>query len=369
MPDCAVKRVLMTGDTVGGVWTFTLDLAEALGEKGVDVILAAMGGPLTDAQREEAAAIPNLRLMDAPYKLEWMNDPWRDVEESGRWVLGLEERFSPDIVHLNTYGHGALRFSAPVLMTAHSCVLSWWAAVKHEPIPAQWTRYRYEVENSVKAVDLLTAPSRAMLRMLEENYGPDLPATRVVPNGRFSDRFRGGSKEPLILTAGRLWDEAKNAIALARIAPALEWPVYIAGEDRHPDGSTAQLPKCHRLGRLSTRALAEWYSRAAIYALPARYEPFGLSILEAALSGCALVLGDIESLRENWQGDALFVPPDNLARLRSTLAELIAKPDLREELSRRSVARGRQLTSERMAHSYADAYSSLTATRRATCAS
>ncbi len=33
--------------------------------------------------------------------------------------------------------------------------------------------------------------------------------------------------------------------------------------------------------------------------LPARYEPFGLSVLEAALSGCALVLGDIPSLRES----------------------------------------------------------------------
>ena len=50
--------------------------------------------------------------------------------------------------------------------------------------------------------------------------------------------------------------------------------------------------------------------RAAIYALPARYEPFGLSILEAALSGCALVIGDIPSLREIWADAALFVPSD-----------------------------------------------------------
>ena len=63
------------------------------------------------------------------------------------------------------------------------------------------------------------------------------------------------------------------------------------------------------LGRLSAGELADWYARAAIYALPARYEPFGLSALEAALSGCALVLGDIPSLREIWGDAALFVPP------------------------------------------------------------
>ena len=33
-----------------------------------------------------------------------------------------------------------------------------------------------------------------------------------------------------VLTAGRLWDEAKNVAALADVAPTLTWPVYLAGE-------------------------------------------------------------------------------------------------------------------------------------------
>ena len=35
-------RVLMTADTVGGVWTYALELAGALAPLGVDITLATM---------------------------------------------------------------------------------------------------------------------------------------------------------------------------------------------------------------------------------------------------------------------------------------------------------------------------------------
>src|SRR5439155_1168938 len=65
------------------------------------------------------------------------------------------------------------------------------------------------------------------------------------------------------------------------------------------------------VGQIGSLALRRLYAEASIYAWPARYEPFGLSVLEAALSGCALVLGDIPSLRELWEGAAWFVPADD----------------------------------------------------------
>ena len=110
------------------------------------------------------------------------------------------------------------------------------------------------------------------------------------------------------------------------------------------------------LGRLSQRALAAWLGRAAIYCLPARYEPFGLSVLEAALSGCTLVLGDIPSLREIWRHRAVFVPPDDPEALEEALSRLIADPDRRASLAAGSRARALQLTSERMVEAYLAAY-------------
>lgn len=355
----SVQRVLMTGDTVGGVWTFTMELAEALGQRNVEVILAALGGIPSEAQQLEAAEINNLTLLTTNWKLEWMDDPWPDVEESGSWLLSLEKEFAPDVVHLNSFGHGALPWKTPVVLTAHSCVASWWSAVKHERLPQAWNRYQREVEHSLKSVEAITAPSQEMLRTLGENYGMDVVDTgrcRVIPNGRRATRFQLETKAPFLLTAGRLWDEAKNVAAVVNAAPHLAWPVYLAGEQQSPEGACVPLDGCRMLGRLSSAQLAGWYARAAIYALPARYEPFGLSVLEAALSGCALVLGDIPSLRELWSGAAVFVAPEDQEALTATCRELIANQPLREGIARNSLERARMFTPERMTAAYLDTY-------------
>ena len=109
--------------------------------------------------------------------------------------------------------------------------------------------------------------------------------------------------------------------------PLLPWPGPLAGV-RRADLATptaALRPRirgsstwanCPRTGGALARKMAE----ASIYALPARYEPFGLSALEAALSGCALVLGDIPSLREIWGPAAIYVPADDkVGALRAAL--------------------------------------------------
>jgi glycogen(starch) synthase len=101
---------------------------------------------------------------------------------------------------------------------------------------------------------------------------------------------------------------------------------------------------------------------ASIYVLPARYEPFGLSILEAGLSGCALVLGDIPSLREHWDGAAVFVPPEDRSALRRAIQRLIERPARRAELGRLARARGRRFTVERMVDGYERLYDALIAT-------
>ncbi len=364
-----IRRVLMTGDTVGGVWTFTLELARALEPLGIEVLLACLGGPPTFAQRAAASRMSNLALAESDYKLEWMRDPWDDVAESGKWLLELADWFEPDAVHLNSFGHGALMWDVPVVLTAHSCVLSWWEAVRGEPAPARWDRYRRLVENSLQGADVVTTPSRAMSNCLHRHYPSFERNAVVIPNAREAGQFHAGRKEPLVFSAGRRWDEAKNIAAVARVAPRLKWPSAIAGEQRHPDGSLAHFAGCETLGQLDFGDLAGWYARASIYALPARYEPFGLSPLEAALSGCALVLGDIESLREVWADAALFVPVDDDEKLEAALNRLIEDPGLLAAMQVRSRAAARRFTPEKLAQGYVDAYKAAMGSRRQACVS
>jgi glycosyltransferase involved in cell wall biosynthesis len=145
--------------------------------------------------------------------------------------------------------------------------------------------------------------------------------------------------------------------------------VELAGGLAHPEGGEAALPNLRCLGPLPAARVAERLSKAAIYALPARYEPFGLSVLEAAMSGCALVLGDIASLRELWDDAALFVSPDDADALAAALDRLIRDEDLRGDLAIRAVRRARNYTSAHMASDYLDAYHDLMRSPYAGCRS
>jgi len=349
------RKILMTADTVGGVWTYALELSRALAPAGCEVLLATMGAPPSAAQRAEAAGVANLRVAASAYKLEWMDDPWADVAAAGEWLLELAAGWEPDIVHLNGYAHAALPWGAPTLAVAHSCVLSWWRAVHREEAPAGWDTYREKVGAGLRAADLVVAPTAAMLAELKHCYGP-LPATAVINNGRDPALAWPAPKQPLVLAAGRLWDSAKNLAALDAVAAGLEWPVYIAGCDRHPEGGVARHRHVRALGVLPFAELGAWLGRAAIYALPARYEPFGLSVLEAAQAGCALVLGDIPSLRELWGDAALYVRPDDHAALRAALERLIGDGHLRAAMAERARRRSRRWTPARMAAGYLAAY-------------
>lgn len=351
-------KILLTTDTVGGVWSYALELARGLQRHQVEVVLATMGNLLTPAQRVEAASIAGLQLCESQYRLEWMQDPWDDVQRAGEWLLSLEAEHRPDLVHLNGYAHGVLPWRVPVVMAAHSCVLSWWQAVRGEPAPPEWDLYRREVASGLRAADCVVAPTAAMLDAADRYYGP-FPLSKVIPNGRDPRRYEPVPKEPVVLAAGRIWDEAKNIGALGAVAEALPWPVYVAGEDCHPEGGRAEYPGLRPLGKLAPHILADWQGRAAIYALPARYEPFGLSILEAALAGCALVLGDIPSLREVWGDTALYVQPEDHTGLRDTLRRLIGNPEVRVQLTRRSRRRALMYTTEQMVERYLELYRTL----------
>jgi glycogen synthase len=352
-------RVLMTTDTVGGVWTYAIELSRALEPHGVEVVLATMGAPIDVRQRAQVNMLQNVYVRESAYKLEWMQDPWEDVARAGDWLLELADRHRPDVVHLNGYVHGGLDWAAPALVVGHSCVLSWWRAVKEKDAPDDWDRYRAAVTNGIRKADAVIAPSEAILRELRRYYAP-LPPSRVIHNGRDASLFAPGDKEPFILSAGRLWDEAKNLVALEAASEGLPWPTYVAGEDRFPGGKSVRVRHAKPLGKLSEGDLAAWLGRASIYALPAKYEPFGLSVLEAALSGCALVLGDIPSLREIWDDAATFVPPDDAAALRHAIRSLIDDPARRGRMMRRAREHALRYTATWMALAYFNTYRELT---------
>lgn len=349
------QKILMTTDATSGVWVYTLELVRELSQHGIEVAIASMGAPLRPEQRQEVQTIPHVQLFESHFKVEWMAQSWKEVDRAGEWLLDLQDQVNPDLVHLNEYVHGSLPWRSPVVMVGHSCRLSWWQAVKGEAAPSEWQTYGDRVAQGIHQATRLVAPSHALLSALDTYYSP-LPPTQVIPNGRSSVRFSPRAKQNIVLAVGRLWDDAKNMAAISQIATDLPCPTYIAGEIQHPDGSTVTLPHVENLGRLPYRVLQAWYGYARILAHPALYEPFGLVPLEAALSGCALVLYDIPSLREIWGEAALFVPPGDPQALKETLLSLIESPTQQRMMADRAYQQAQLYTPQRMARAYLELY-------------
>jgi glycosyltransferase involved in cell wall biosynthesis len=353
-----VQRILMTADVAGEVWTYVSELAGALARHDIQILIATMGGPLQPAHRASLGDLRAVEIVESEFKLEWMDDPWHDVILAAGWLLELEREFVPDVVHLNGYVHAALPWRAPRLVVGHSCVCSWFEALRGRTAPPAWRPYAERVRRGLRAADAVSAPTQHMLDTLYRLYGP-FARHAPIYNGRSSRLFRTGPKEPFILTAGRLWDEARNTAALDRAAADLDWPVFAAGP---PAASGRRDDECRHLkllGTLDEPTRADWYRRAAIFALPARYEPFGIAALEAALSGCALVLGDVPSLREVWGDAASFVAPDDPRQLQQTLRQLTSDDRLRERMACRAYQRAQRYTPPRMATGYLKLYGTL----------
>ncbi len=350
------RRVMLTADAVGGVWTHALELARGLGGRGVEVLLAVLGPAPGEARLAEAAAVPGLTLAATGLGLEWDDKAGPLAREGRRALLGLEQEFRPDVVHANGYREAAAGFAAPVLVGAHSCVRTWWRACRGgEPPAGEWGAYARGVREGLAAAGLLVAPTQAFLEEFRGAWGGRLPPARVVPNGLDLPSVSDVTKRPFVLAAGRLWDEAKGVAALAEAARRLPWPVLVAGDGPAGEG-------LRHLGHLPPGELRALMAEAAIFAAPARYEPFGLAVLEAAASGCALVLGDVPTLRELWDGTARFVsrnePGDTLT---GALLDLTGDEAERERLGAAARERARAFTRGRMVEGYLAAYADLLA--------
>jgi glycosyltransferase involved in cell wall biosynthesis len=353
----------MTADTLGGVWTYALELILALNQRGVEVGLATMGRRMSREQRNAVRGLPLCEVFESAYRLEWMEDPWADIHEAAEWLRNLERDLRPELIHFNHFAHAALNWNVPTLLVAHSDVYSWWQAVHREQPPSSWKKYHELVRSALHRARFVVAPSHAALRDLIRNFG-NPKNVRVIRNGR--DAFINSeessprrSKRNKVLTIGRVWDEAKNIRILDEVAPELAWPIEVAGEFASPEGTPRQFTHLNALGFLPPEEIQKRLCEASIYALPALYEPFGLSVLEAAAAGCALVLGDLSSLRENWEGAAIFVDPRNPASVREGLRAVIRGEKLRNELGRLASERARSFDPQTMLDGYLEIYRDL----------
>lgn len=348
-------RIMLTTDAMGGVWTYSLDLAREMSRNGITTVLAVLGPPPNAAAREAALAIPGLELMVTNLPLDWMATRETEVLDTGADLARRARGQGCSLVQLHTPAFAAANaFDMPVVSVHHSCLATWWRAVKtpEDAVPEDFHWRSALVSRGMAASAEVVAPTTAHAHAIAEAYGLSSPPL-VIRNGRAPapERSKAEGEEPpaFILSSGRLWDEGKNFSCLAKAAERLGTPVFAAGASEGPGITAQDLAPLRLLGSLSEDEMRSWHSLAAVYVSMSLYEPFGLGVLEAAQAGCPLVLSDIPAHRELWSGAALFVPPREPETLAGTIETVVADQGLRERLGRRACYRAALYAASSMA--------------------
>jgi glycosyltransferase involved in cell wall biosynthesis len=364
-------HVLITADTVGGVWTYARELVAQLARHKVRVTLVSFGEIPAPHQTEWLEGLTGVEYHPTAFKLEWMQDSAEDLKASADYLQSIVEEVKPDLLHLNQFYYGTLPCDLPRLVVAHSDVVSWWFEVHgHEPKPDHWNRwYRDVVSRGLAGATSVVAPSRWMLEAVERFYGRPANAA-VIYNGRDPRLFNPHlAKEQQILAVGRIWDGGKQVHLLTQSEPPAT--TVVVGSERNPDSNVqaarvvqgAAGSRIHLKGPQSDAQLRQLFSRSAVFAATSRYEPFGLAPLEAALSRCALVMNDIPTYRELWGDSALYFRRNDGRSLHETLARVIAEPQAGLRYGDLAYQRARiQYNSDRMASDYMSLYRNLVAT-------
>jgi glycosyltransferase involved in cell wall biosynthesis len=335
------------------VWVYSLELARALRPLGIEAILAILGPSPGPEQRDAAAGV---RRIDTGLPLEWLDTSAAEVMRAGDELALLAASEGADLVQTSSAALLAgAAFGCPTVAVQHSCVATWWAAVKGTPIPSDFEWRRDLVAQGLGRADAVVAPTHAFARATERMYDLGRPVL-AVHNGRSVRDVRPLPQGDFAFTAGRLWDEGKNARTLDRAAARIGAPFQAAGAAHGPNGACVALDALIPLGELSEARIAGVLAARPVFASAALYEPFGLSVLEAAQAGCALVLSDIATHRELWDGAALFVGPEDDRAFAAAIGELLDDRARRNALGERARAHARLYSPGEMARRMAEIY-------------
>jgi glycogen synthase len=365
-------HVLITADTVGGVWTYTRELVTGLSQRGARVTLVSFGGLPSPEQTIWMNNLADVDYRPTAFPLEWMQGAEHEVKESKLYLEAVVREVNPDVLHLNQYAYSDVALEYPRVVVAHSDVISWSLSVTGaEPAESCWLRwYRETVSNGLARADVVVAPSQWMLDAVCANYVRP-HCGKVIHNGRTPEEFTANrAKEPFVLTVGRLWDEGKQVSLLAAADHAI--PICIVGSEDHPEaryrgalGFTAGRSCLKLLGRQSQEQLRVLYGQASTYAATSCYEPFGLAPVEAALSRCALVANDIPVFHELWEDAAYYFRKNDPESLAAAIRDLNEHPELRTDYANRAYQRAYEcFSAERMSAEYESLYHTLIAKER-----
>jgi glycosyltransferase involved in cell wall biosynthesis len=344
-------KILLLANTDWYLYNFRLGLAQALRERGDEVVLVSPEGPHVSKLKERG-----FQWIRFPMERRGMN-PAAELGTIQR-LCRLYRGLKPDLVHHFTikcvlYGSMAARITG-VKEVVNSVEGLGYVFTEGQDRPG-WLKviikalYRLALKRT-KVVFLNTDDERFFLRNrlvevknmhLTRGVGVDLQkfAVRPLPEGT----------PIIILPARMLWDKGlKQFVEAARLIKGEGIPARFALVGDNDEGNPASATRAELL-QLVKEGMIEWwgwkdemeevYAQAAIVCLPTFYrEGVPKALIEAAACGRPIVASDAPGCREAVrQGEnGLLVPMRDTASLADALRQLLLNPELRRKMGEKS---------------------------------
>jgi glycosyltransferase involved in cell wall biosynthesis len=227
-----------------------------------------------------------------------------------------------------------------------------------------------------RRIERVFTSSRASAAEISRDFGVSPDRLRMLANGVDTDLYSpdsGVKRDPNeILCVGRASDPNKGVAMLVEALAQLPSQVRLTlVDDAHPDNGARKRARelgigdrVDVVGRVPTQRLLQLYRRAALVAVPSRFEGFGLPAAEAMACGTPVVATSAGALPEvlATAGGGVLVPVDDPRAMARGVAELLDAPERRAQLG----ARGRRGVVEayswpRIARTTAESYAEVAA--------
>src|SRR3954451_18182161 len=297
---------------IGGSERHLLTLLPALAERGYDVVFVGLDDPnWNPADFYGALRVPALRLHADPRALaELLRSLRADVVHT-------------HLVHADVYGGVAARLRGAKLVST-----------KHNDDPFRTGAFRYVERGLSHLAARIVTITESLRRFNVERVGVPAEKVETIHYGLDDLPDAWGENPPdhvggrILLSTSRLVPQKGIDVAVRALPDLPEFTLVVLGEgpERTALESLAdELGVRDRLflpGRVPD--VAAWLRRAEVYIQPARWEGFGLGVLEAMLAGLPGVASNVSSLPELVVGreTGILVPPDDPAALASAVHAL-----------------------------------------------
>ena len=282
-----------------------------------------------------------------------------------------------DLVHIPHYVVPHL-LPKPIVVTVHDVIQLFYPPRRRT---LQATLYlRFMLRSALRRARRIITVSRSSRRDLVNLFGADPNQVDVVPNGvdeRLAERppsellddvkRRHGLRPPLVLVVAndkphKNLDVVLRSFHLACRERSLPGQLVMVGGvgDDHPLGRRARRlgldGRFRGLGRISQADLHALYHLSAVLLHPARYEGFGLPVLEAMRSGLPVITSNIGAMRDLGEGAARLVNPLDVSEIARALERVLVDDPLRRRMIEAGVRRAEALTWERAVEGTLDTY-------------